>query len=103
MSEKLQKVLAETGLGSRRTMEKWISEGRISVNGHKAKLGDRVEKSAYICVDGRPISPKLLQRSTLRVLAYHKPVGEVTSRHDEKGRTVVFDNLPKLAQGRWIT
>jgi 23S rRNA pseudouridine2605 synthase len=102
MSEKLQKVLAAAGLGSRRAIEKWIVDGRISVNGHKAKLGDRVDKNAYICVDGRPVTHLLQQKTITQVLAYNKPLGEVSSRKDEKGRPVVFDNLPKLADGRWI-
>ncbi len=102
MSEKLQKVLAQVGLGSRRTIEKWIDEGRISVNGHKAKLGDRVEKNAHICVDGKPVLYMLKQKATTRVLIYNKPLGEVSSRKDEKGRPNVFDNLPKLTGDRWI-
>lgn len=102
MSEKVQKVLAGAGLGSRRTIEKWIDEGRVSINGHKAKLGDRVDTTAYICVDGRPVSHLLVQNIPTRVLAYNKPLGEVTSRKDEKGRPLVFDNLPKLSKGRWI-
>jgi 23S rRNA pseudouridine2605 synthase len=102
MSEKLQKVLASIGLGSRRTIEEWIKQGRINVNGHKAKLGDRVEKDAFICVDGRPISQLLLAKPIRKVLIYNKPLGEVTSRKDEKRRPLVFDNLPKLVDSRWI-
>jgi 23S rRNA pseudouridine2605 synthase len=102
MSEKLQKVLASTGLGSRRTMEQWIDAGRVSVDGHKAVLGDRVERSAYICVDGRPVSHLLKEESKTRILIYNKPLGEVTTRKDELDRPIVFDNLPKLTNGRWI-
>lgn len=103
MTEKLQKVLAATGLGSRRAMEQWIVDGRVSVNGHKAKLGDRVDNRAFICVDGRPISRNLLKKPTTRVLAYNKPLGEICSKKDEKGRPTVFENLPKLSDGRWIS
>lgn len=103
MSEKIQKVLARAGLASRRTIEEWIVQGRISINGHKAKLGDRIEKNAYICVDGRPISKLLIDEHPRRVLAYNKPLGEVSSRKDDKGRPIVFENLPKLTEGRWIS
>jgi 23S rRNA pseudouridine2605 synthase len=103
MTEKLQKVLAQAGLGSRRALEKWIVDGRVSVNGHKAKLGDRVDHNAHICVDGRPIARALLQKSPTRIIIYNKPLGEVSSRKDEKGRPTVFDNLPKLSDGRWIS
>jgi 23S rRNA pseudouridine2605 synthase len=104
MNEKLQKVLARVGLGSRRTIEEWIAQGRVTINGHRAKIGDRVGKNAYICVDGRPVSllPSRIQ-TTLRVLIYNKPLGEVSSRKDDKGRPTVFDNLPKIAGGRWIS
>jgi 23S rRNA pseudouridine2605 synthase len=103
MSEKLQKVLANRGLGSRRTVEEWIKQGRINVNGHKAKLGDRVEKGAFICVDGRPISQLLAAKPIRRVLIYNKPLGEITARKDEKKRPLVFDNLPKLVDSRWVS
>lgn len=103
MSEKLQKVLARAGLASRRAIEDWILQGRITVNGHKAKIGDRVEINAYICVDGRPISSLLTAKPTRRVLIYNKPLGEVSSRKDDKGRPTVFENLPKLSNGRWIS
>lgn len=103
MTEKLQKVLAQLGLGSRRTIEQWIIEGRVNVNGHKAKLGDRVDRSAFICVDGRPINRTSTAKFITRVLAYNKPLGEVSSRKDEKGRPTVFENLPKLPNARWIS
>lgn len=103
MSEKLQKVLARAGFGSRREIESWISEGRISVNGKLAQLGDRVTASDVIRVDGHVVSKTRLEQShRCRVLLYHKPVGEVTSRSDPEGRPTVFDNLPGLRNGRWI-
>ena len=101
MSEKLQKVLANSGVGSRREMEKWIEQGRISVNGKLATLGDRVEKEDQLRVDGR-----LLERSAedpvCRVLMYNKPEGELCSRNDPEGRATVFDRLPNIRNGRWI-
>jgi 23S rRNA pseudouridine2605 synthase len=103
MSEKLQKVLARAGLASRRTVELWIMAGRITVDGRKALLGDRVERNAFICVDGRPVSDLIKMKPTRRVLIYNKPLGEISSRKDEKGRPTVFDNLPSLKGGRWIS
>lgn len=102
MSEKLQKVLARAGYGSRRAMEKWIESGRISVNGKIAGLGDRVGEDDMLRVDGVIVAKQKMQPRRCRVLAYHKPVGEVTSRDDPEGRTSVFDTLPKMTGGRWI-
>ncbi len=100
MSEKLQKVLATAGLGSRRELEKWISAGRVSVNGSVAKLGDRAEPEDRILVDGRPI--KIVTDDNPRVLMYSKPEGEVCTTSDPDGRPTVFDRLPRLGRGRWI-
>ena len=100
MSEKLQKILATAGLGSRRELEKWISNGRVSVNGSIAKLGDRALSSDRILVDGRPI--KINLDNSPRVLMYNKPEGEVSTSSDPDGRPTVFDQLPKLSAGRWI-
>ena len=100
MSEKLQKLLATVGLGSRRELEKWISAGRVSVNGSTAKLGDRAETDDRILVDGRPI--KIVTDDSPRVLMYSKPEGEVSTTTDPEGRTTVFDGLPRLSRGRWI-
>lgn len=100
--EKLQKVLANAGYGSRREMETWISQGRISVNGQIANLGIRVTETDEILVDGKPShSPKHSQKT--RVIIYHKPPGEICSRNDPDGRTSIFDNLPKMQRGRWIS
>ena len=101
-SEKLQKVLARAGLGSRRAMEAAIEAGRVEVNQRTARLGDRVEPSDRIRVDGRPLSQRRTAPAQRRVIAYHKPTGELVSRHDPEGRRCVFDRLPRLEQGRWI-
>ena len=98
--EKLQKVLARAGLGSRREMERWIQSGRVRVNGRPAQLGDRVDDRARISVDGKPIESRSAPKT--RVILYHKPPGEICSRHDPQGRRTVFDRLPTLASGRWV-
>jgi 23S rRNA pseudouridine2605 synthase len=99
--EKLQKVLARAGAGSRREMERWIAEGRVTIDGRPAKLGDRVAPNQTIRIDGRSV-PAYATTPKLRVLLYHKPEGEVTTRSDPEGRPTVFDNLPVLKHGRWI-
>jgi 23S rRNA pseudouridine2605 synthase len=99
--EKLQKVLARAGLGSRREMERWIEEGRIAVNGKAATLGDRVDERARISVDGRTLDAAPAVQT--RCILYHKPTGEVCSRKDPEGRRSVFERLPKLKSGRWIS
>ena len=99
--EKLQKVLARAGIGSRRGMERWIAEGRITVDGKPAKLGDRVSPDQVIRVDGRAL-PRHGLTPKPRVILYHKPEGEVCTRSDPEGRPTVFENLPTLRNGRWI-
>lgn len=100
--EKLQKVLARSGFGSRREMERYIEEGRVTINGEPAKLGDRVKEGDSVTLDGRSAQLLFSADSNRRVLIYNKPVGEVCTRHDPEGRSTVFDNLPPLKQGRWI-
>ncbi len=103
MSEKIQKVLANAGLGSRREIEEWLRQGRIAVNGEIAKLGDRITPDAKIKVDNREVKLIKSTAQKCRVLLYHKPEGQICTRHDPEGRPTVFDQLPMLRNGRWIT
>ncbi|NLY12684.1 MAG: rRNA pseudouridine synthase [Gammaproteobacteria bacterium] len=100
--EKLQKVLARMGVGSRREMEQWISEGRVQVNSRVAKLGTRVDALDAITVDGRPLKNDTADYLQRRVLIYNKPDGEVCTRNDPEGRPTVFDRIPRPHAGRWI-
>ncbi|AIX73650.1 MULTISPECIES: 23S rRNA pseudouridine(2605) synthase RluB [Mixta] len=104
MSEKLQKVLARAGHGSRREIEAMISAGRISVDGKLATLGDRIEPNATvkIRIDGHVVSISESAQQVCRVLAYYKPEGELCTRNDPEGRPTVFDRLPRLRGARWI-
>lgn len=102
MSEKLQKVLARSGVGSRREMESYISSNRVSINGSVAKLGDRVEGTETIRVDGHIIEVRSQTDEICRVIMYNKPEGEMCTRKDPKGRPTVYDRLPKLKNSRWI-
>ncbi len=103
MSEKIQKVLAAAGLGSRRQIEGWIQEGRIKVDGKLAKLGDRITEDARVAVDGREIQLIKSQSQKCRILLYHKPEGEICSHSDPEKRPTVFDRLPLIRNGRWIS
>jgi 23S rRNA pseudouridine2605 synthase len=102
MSEKLQKVLARAGIGSRRENEQLISDGRASVDGKVAKLGDRVEENQLLRVDGHIVKTESAEETVCRVLTYHKPEGELCTRKDPEGRPTVFNRLPRLKNGRWI-
>jgi len=99
--DKLQKLLAQIGMGSRREMEKVIAAGRVSVNGSVAKLGDRAFSRDTILIDGKPVRFDEAGGAG-RVLVYNKPEGEICSRSDPEGRRTVFERLPKLTSGRWI-
>ena len=102
MSEKIQKVLARSGVGSRRKMEELIEAGKVSVDGKIAKLGDRAEADQVIRVEGRIIDTKAAEDVICRVLMYHKPEGELCTRFDSDGRATVFDRLPRILGSRWI-
>jgi len=96
---KLHKALAQAGLGARLEMERLIREGRVSVNGTVAHIGQRVRPEDTIQIDGKPI--RLRIAPPLRILAYHKPAGEVVTHDDPQSRPTVFRRLPRLAQGKW--
>ncbi|RRV18206.1 23S rRNA pseudouridine(2605) synthase RluB [Pseudomonas saudiphocaensis] len=100
--EKLQKVLARTGLASRRDVENWIAAGRVKVNGAVAVLGQRVDSHDAIAVDGRLLKREETAEVVRRVLIYNKPDGEICTRDDPEGRPTVFDRLPRPKDGRWI-
>lgn len=101
MAERIQKALAAAGHGSRRKIETWIREGRLAVDGRIAELGDHIEGSEKITLDGRPLSMKGTTQQH-RHIVYNKPDNEVTSREDPEGRRLVFDSLPALKGRRWV-
>ncbi|ACJ20031.1 23S rRNA pseudouridine(2605) synthase RluB [Coxiella burnetii] len=100
MKERIQKVLARSGYGSRREIEKMIAEGRIKVNQRLAQLGDRITEQDLVYIDGQLSS--LSAPEQVRILLYHKPEGEICTRKDPEGRTTVFETLPRLKDGRWV-
>lgn len=99
---RLQKLLAGSGLASRRAVEEWIRAGRITVNGRTAQLGDRAASTDTVRLDGRRLELDSGE-SPAELLLYYKPLGEVTTRSDPQGRPTVFERLPEPAAGRWIT
>ncbi len=102
-SEKLHKVLADAGVGSRRDMEELIVAGRVSVNGEPAHVGQRVAPSDIVRINGKPLPPRRAASGRPpRVLLYHKPAGEICTQDDPEGRPTVFDKLPRVGGGRWV-
>jgi 23S rRNA pseudouridine2605 synthase len=99
---RLQKALADAGLGSRREIEGWIAEGRVKVNGRVARLGDKVLSADRVQVDGRDVRRRPSRAVATRVIAYNKAEGEIVTRRDPQGRTSVFDRLPGLDGARWV-
>ena len=101
MAERVQKVLAGAGHGSRRKVEKWIREGRLQIDGRTAQLGDIVRGDERITLDGRRLTVQAVQPSHRHII-YNKPEGEIVARSDPEGRATVFDVLPKLKGARWV-
>ncbi|WP_085247789.1 23S rRNA pseudouridine(2605) synthase RluB [Gilliamella mensalis] len=103
-TEKLQKILANLGNGSRREIEAMIMAGKISVDGKIATLGDRVDVNTNpkIRINGHLVQIRSKEKEVCRVLAYYKPEGEICSRHDPQGRATVFERLPRLKNARWV-
>ncbi len=101
MADRIQKVLAAAGHGSRRKVETWIREGRLTVDGRTAELGDHIEGTERITLDGRPLSIKSAEQAHQHII-YNKPGDEITSRDDPDGRKLVFDSLPALNGMRWV-
>lgn len=98
--QRIQKYLPTCGVGSRRQVESWVADGRIKVNGNLAEPGQQVGPDDRIELDGKPVATRPLQRH--QYLMYHKPVGEICSRHDPENRKTVFRQLPPVKGGRWI-
>lgn len=101
--ERIQKVLARGGIGSRRGIERWIDEGRLSVNGVKVTPGLHLKSGDQVQINGRVVNWEKYSEQPTRVIVYNKPTGEVVTRRDPQGRPVVFSRLPKLDVGRWIS
>jgi len=101
--ERIQKVLARMGLGSRREIESWIKAGRIMVNGKLAKLGDSITTEDRVQLDKKQIKFPRKTDSRPKVITYHKPAGEICTRKDAEGRTTVFSKLPRLKGARWVS
>ncbi len=101
MPDRAQKVLAAAGYGSRRKVEQWIIEGRLTIDGRAAKLGDTLEGTEKVKLDGRPLSIRPSQQPHRHII-YNKPGDEITSRRDPEGRKSVFEALPKLKGARWV-
>lgn len=101
MDEKLQKFLANRGYGSRRQVEQWISDGRVRLNNSVAKIGDRVSINDSIFLDNKKVRSRELVET--HIIVYNKPEGLVSTTKDTRGRPLVFDNLPPLKRGKWIS
>jgi len=100
--ERIHKLLSRAGLGSRREIERWIQEGRVTVNGQQIQPGYHLKAGDYLQINGRVVKWDKYAEQTTRVLVYHKPAGELVTRKDPEGRAVIFSKLPKIPVGRWI-
>jgi 23S rRNA pseudouridine2605 synthase len=96
-----ERLLARLGIASRREIARWVEAGRLRADGHVLKGGERITTAMSLSLDGRRLQlPK--QSAPRRVILYHKPEGEVVTRHDTHGRPEVFSSLPKVSGGRWV-
>jgi 23S rRNA pseudouridine2605 synthase len=102
LDERLHKLLAQRGIGSRRQVEDWIREGRVLVNGTPAAVGQRVRPGDRVSVDGRDVTKRLADQPKLRVLIYHKPGGEMVRSREGDDRAGIEERLPALRGGRWL-
>jgi len=102
MAERIQKILANAGFGSRRELERMIEAGRVKINGKLAKLGDKIEEADKVTLDNRKVNTQMVGESKRRVIIYHKKEGEVCTRSDPENRPTIFENLPILKGERWI-
>ncbi len=101
-TDRIHKVLASAGLGSRRQIETWIKAGKVKVNGKLAVIGDRISTRDKVSVNGKKVFLNKILPTATRILAYYKPAGEVCTRSDPQGRKLVFASLPRLNKGRWV-
>ena len=100
--ERIQKILARAGYGSRRQIERWIEAGEILVDGKQATLGQKIDEHSQIILRGQKLRLPSRLKAPPRVLLYHKRAGEICTRSDPEGRDTVFDHLPEINQGRWV-
>ena len=103
MFERIQKVLARAGYGSRRQVEAWVKSGRVSRNGKTSILGDQIEVGDLIKLDGKSLSSRHLWQCPQQILLYNKPVGELCTRKDPDGRRIIYQSLPAPEHGRWVS
>ena len=99
---RIHKALADAGLGSRRTIENWIKEGKIQVNGRPAILGQSLNNGDKVLFEGKAVNISSMVPESIRILMYNKPEGEICSRSTADGKPTVFESLPPLEQGRWV-
>ncbi len=102
MKERIQKLLARAGYGSRREIERWIVAGELKINGKPAEIGQQISPQDTVILRGKALNLQARLRATPKVLAYHKQAGEMCTRHDPEKRPTVFDKLPHPGSGRWI-